>query len=121
MGPESNTLPETDFSGVLFSIALNLLVLARGGDTNAEWEAFLESLQTIVLLAQLAVRGVFFSEPKTLANTEEVCWVLGRLAEARLLLEKAAVLHTDLDLWIDEVGRAFYEDGFVKFALDKAA
>jgi len=121
VGAESNTLPETDFSGVLFSIALNLLVLARGGDTDAEWEAFLKSLETEGLLAQLAVRGVFFSEPKTLANTAEVCWVLGRLEDARLLLEKAAVLHTDLDLWIDEVGRTFYEDGFVKFALDKAA
>jgi len=51
----------------------------------------------------------------------EICWVLGRLEEARLLLEKAAEIHTDLDLWIDEVGRAFHEPGFVIFALNKAA
>lgn len=117
LGPDHKSLPATDPAGLLLSIALNLLVLAYGAESDAVWLSHLEDIEDRGLLPQIAVRGVFFSDPTTLSNTAELYWVLEDHKSVRALLEAAAVIESNIIPWIRDVASKFYEPGFVTFAL----
>jgi tetratricopeptide (TPR) repeat protein len=117
LGPENMEHPAMDPAGLVLSIALNLVILAHGAEDDQVWLAHLSDLQSKGLLSQVAVRGIFFSDPVSLSNLAESYWMLGDLDNSRSLIIVALELNSDLKGWLQEVGAKFYEPGFMEFSL----
>jgi hypothetical protein len=105
----------TDPTGIVISTMLHLVNQAYAARGDAAWRQNMTDLLQQGLVPQMAVRGMFFTEPETVINTAELLFETGDSHNARRLMIRAKEMDMNLLERIEALWAARLEPGFMAF------